>query len=297
MNVLTLRAFFIAKESGELPPYLGSTLRGILGHCLRDFACIAPGVRCHLCEHSAGCGYAKYFCSPGNVAGAVNPYVIYTSIRDKTVWRTGDSCVFDITLIGETVHSAGYYLDGLVAMGNRGWGAGRMRFSLEQVINPNSGTLVWSNGKSWLRNVSFSTISSNERKASGALIRFDSPTRVLIQRNLCRKLSFATLVQSLTRRISLLSHAYSNRLLPWDEEKLVAEAQRVRTVEEHWSSVDFKRYSINHDRELSLPAIEGWARYEGDLTPFTPLLDAGTRLHVGKNATHGFGHYQVYYDR
>lgn len=297
MNVLTLRAFFVANESGELPPYLGSTLRGILGHCMREFACIAPGIRCHQCVHSADCGYAKYFCSPGNVAGAVNPYVIYAPIRDKTVWRTGDRCMFDITLIGETVHSAGYYLDGLVAMSHRGWGAGRMRFSLEQVINLQSDTLVWSNGQTWLRNIAFSTISSIPRKAGGALIRFDSPTRVLIQRHLCRKLSFATIVQSLARRISLLSSAYANRQLSWDAEELIAKAHQVRTVEEHWSPVDFKRYSINHDRDLSLPAIEGWARYEGDITPFTPLLEAGTRLHVGKNATHGFGHYQVYYDR
>ena len=37
--------------------------------------------------------------------------------------------------------------------------------------------------------------------------------------------------------------------------------------------------------------------YEGDLTPFIPLLEAGRILHVGKNSTIGFGRYSVAYER
>lgn len=62
--------------------------------------------------------------------------------------------------------------------------------------------------------------------------------------------------------------------------------------------IDFERYSMTqHDNKLSLPAIEGWALYEGDLTPFTSLLEAGQWLHAGKNTTIGFGHFYTAYDR
>lgn len=203
MKTLTLRVFMVAEQSGELPPYLGSTIRGVLGHCMREFVCIAPGVRCHLCEHASNCGYAKFFCSPGNVAGAVNPFVIHVPTRDKAQWQVGDSLVFEITLIGETANSVGYYMDGLHAMGQRGLGVRRLRFKLEQVIEPISGALVWSGGKSWLRNLNPVQISNSTRIAKGACIRFDTPTRVLLQRNLCRNLSFYNIVQSLTRRIAL----------------------------------------------------------------------------------------------
>ncbi|WP_442954776.1 CRISPR system precrRNA processing endoribonuclease RAMP protein Cas6 [Paenibacillus sp. SYP-B4298] len=47
--------------------------------------------------------------------------------------------------------------------------------------------------------------------------------------------------------------------------------------------------------KLELPAITGWARYEGDLSPFTPLLTAGELLHVGKII--GFGQYQASFDQ
>jgi len=39
----------------------------------------------------------------------------------------------------------------------------------------------------------------------------------------------------------------------------------------------------------------GYARYEGDITPFTPLLEIGQLIQIGKNTTHGFGHYEIYY--
>ena len=48
---------------------------------------------------------------------------------------------------------------------------------------------------------------------------------------------------------------------------------------------------------LDLPAIEGWIVFDGDLTELTPILEAGKYFHVGKGATIGFGHYEVFYDR
>lgn len=75
-------------------------------------------------------------------------------------------------------------------------------------------------------------------------------------------------------------------------------AEQIKTTRESWWFWDFKRYSMNQDNHtLSLPAIDGWAQYEGDLAPFIPLLEAGRILHAGKNSTIGFGHFDVIYDR
>lgn len=296
IEILTLRASFQAEESGTLPAYLGSTIRGILGHCMRNAACTNPGVQCHLCHVSDDCEYARSFNSPGNVAGAVNPFVIHAPVRDKTAWKAGDRCIFNITILGKATQAADFYLKGLIAMGGRGWGVNRMRFSISHITNSRNNTLVWSGGKTWLQNLKASPLIVNGKKATSVLIQFDTPTRILVKRQLCTKLTFENIVQSLVRRIGLLSHAYSGKLLEWDEEELIKKAKDIRTVEESWRFVDFKRYSITYDKKLALPAIEGWARYEGDLTPFTELLEIGKLLHVGKNATHGFGHYEVFAD-
>lgn len=298
INILTLRVSFAAKNEGKLPPYLGSTLRGILGHCMRDFVCCTPEMRCHLCNAKDDCTYAQCFCSPGNEAGAVNPFVLHALVRDKFEWKTGDICTFDLTLIGKITGQAGLFLDALQAMGERGWGFSRLRFSLEQVIDPRGNTLIFSAGKTWIRNMRVHPLQIEERPAAAALVRFDTPVRILVRRNLCQALSFDTLVQSLSRRIALLSQAYTGHLIQWDEEEMLKEAGKIKTRQEDWRLIDFERYSMTqHDNKLSLPAIEGWALYEGDLTPFTSLLEAGQWLHAGKNTTIGFGHFYTAYDR
>lgn len=297
IELLTMRAFYRAKEDGMLPPFLGSTIRGILGHCMRDFSCIVPDEKCHLCMYVSNCDYAQNFCSPGNVAGSVNPFVIYIPLPGKTKWREGDTLIFDLTLIGKAVNAAGLFLDGLQAMADRGWGARRMKFQLEQVINPRTGHLIWDNGKTWLRNIRPEPLETFERQASSVLIRFDSPTRVLVGKQMCHELTFSNIIQAICRRIALLSHAYADIPIEWDEEALLEDASKIKTVEQHWKNIDFSRYSMNHKGKLELPAIEGWARFEGDLEPFTSILEAGHRLHIGKNATHGFGHFNLFYDR
>jgi len=149
-----------------------------------------------------------------------------------------------------------------------------------------------------MRNMQPHPLNGSERPAAAVLVRFDTPVRILLKRSLCRTLPFDTLVQSVSRRIALLSQAYTGHLLQWDEEEMLKAAKEIKTRQEDWRLIDFKRYSMTREgNKLSLPSIEGWALYEGDLTPFTPLLEAGRRLHAGKNSTIGFGHFNVAYDR
>lgn len=297
INVLTLRATFEAIGYGQLPPYLGSTIRGVLGHCLRDFVCPHPEVKCHLCEISKQCAYAQNFCSPGHVAGSVNPFVIRSLTKDKINWSPGDTCQFEITLIGKSSEQAGLFVDAFQEMQFRGWGARRLPFKLIQVIDPIRKTLIWHDGKLWLRNCQPEPLICEERRARTTVVHFESPVRILVSRKLRQSLSFADLIQSITRRISLLSHAFTGHKLEWDEEAMLRDANRIKTTAQQWRTVHFSRYSMNRADKLELPAIEGWARYEGDLTPFTPILAAGERLHVGKNPTIGFGYFQVIYDQ
>ena len=298
MNILILRASYAAAEDGRLPAYLGSTIRGILGHCMRDFTCTAPTTRCYQCEQRNNCSYAECFCSTGHEAGAVNPFVLHVLVRDKTEWKAGDICTFDITLIGDMTHQAGLFLDALQAMGERGWGALRIPFSLEQVTDPVHDRLIYGGGKAWMRNIRPYVLECKERTATGVYLRFDTPVRILLSKNLCHTLSFDVLMQSLSRRISLLSWAYAGQQMQLYDKSMQEAAREITIRRQDWRYCDFERYSMNHkNNTLALPGIEGWAMYEGDITPFTPLIEAGRILHAGKNTTIGFGHYEAAYDR
>src|SRR5690625_535000 len=103
------------------------------------------------------------------------------------------------------------------------------------------------------------------------------------------------IICAILTRVKLLLHAYSGVVLEWNEKAILKEARQIKTVEEDWQFIDFKRYSYTYNRKLGLPSIMGYARYEGDITPFTPLLEIGQLIQIGKNTTHGFGHYEIYY--
>lgn len=143
IKILTLRATYECQEEGRLPSYLGSTIRGILGHCIRDFCCDFPDKRCFQCEKKDNCLYVQCFSNTGGEAGAVNPYVLYVHGEGRERWKKGDLCVFDLTLLGSGTERAGIYLDALQAAEKRGWGAARLSFRLMQIIDSDSGNVIY----------------------------------------------------------------------------------------------------------------------------------------------------------
>lgn len=298
IKVLTLRATYECQEEGRLPSYLGSTIRGVLGHCIREFCCAYPSQRCFRCERKGTCLYVQCFSNTGGEAGAVNPYVLYVHGEGRENWKKGDICVFDITMLGTGTESAGVYLDALEAAEQKGWGANRLSFRLIQVTDPDSGKLIYAGGKSWLRNLLPQPLQITERRASYANLFFDTPLRIVSGEKLFEELSFRTLIQFLIRRITLLTKAYTEYQLEWNEKELLSKAGEIKTLSEYWREIPFSRYSMNReDGKLNLPSRMGWVLYEGDISGFVPILEVGKCLRIGKGTTIGFGHYEVFYDK
>ncbi|MDR1699720.1 MAG: CRISPR system precrRNA processing endoribonuclease RAMP protein Cas6 [Lachnoclostridium sp.] len=298
MKVLTLRARYECMESGLLPEYLGSTIRGILGHCIHDFFCHYKDKKCFICEERETCLYTKSFSNTGSKEGAVNSYAIYIYGHGKGKWEKGDHCIFDINLFGTGTEYAGVYLDALIAAEQKGWGARRLSFRLLQIVDPYSEKLIYTGGMSLTRNLNPMALSIKGRKAKTVCLIFDTPLRIVSSGELFRKLPFDMLIRFLTRRITLLTNKYTDACLEWDIEEMIARAAAVKTVEESWREVHFTRYSINSQgKKLELASKIGWILYEGDISEFVPVLEAGKYLHIGKGTTIGFGNYEVYYDK
>lgn len=297
MKLVTLRASYIAEQDGELPPYLGSTIRGLLGHSIRSFDCTYTKNKCFLCGRRTECIYARCFCSTGNAGGAVNPFVIFPHTTGKTMWKKGEICTFDLTIIGEITGQSAVFLDALREMEKLGWGARRLSFRLTRIEDPVSNTLVYCADRLWMRNLKIRPLSCTEKVARAALVIFDTPTRIVTGNKELESIPFSVLIRSIGRRIALLSQGYCGQV-PELNDEIYALAGQVKTADEVWNRIEFRRYSMNQkEGKLELPAVTGWALYEGELDLFTPILEAGRWLHVGKNSTHGFGHFDVMYDR
>ncbi|WP_042473187.1 CRISPR system precrRNA processing endoribonuclease RAMP protein Cas6 [Bacillus ndiopicus] len=297
MSWTTLRVTFEAQNSGKLPPYLGSTVRGILGHSLRKMVCPTPNVKCFTCLLAEDCAYAKHFVSPQNPAGSINPFVLHVLTTGKTNWQIGDICEFEITLFGDANKRMELIVEMIRRMEQFGWGAERIPFKLLKISDATNHKLVWYDNKKWLQNAIRHPLHCTEQQASHAFMQFAVPLRLQKSKRLITEPSFEDIIRAVTRRISLLSHAYAGHQLEWDNEAMLTEARGVKTSKAKWQVDEFKRYSMNQkNNELLLETITGWACYEGDITPFTPLLQAGQLLHIGRNPTHGFGRYTIDYN-
>lgn len=297
LKIITLRAVFAAQKPGTLPRYLGSTVRGVLGHCMREFVCTAGDTKCFLCRKRQECLYVKYFSNTEGEGGAVNPYAIHVLKEGRTEWQEGDECVFDVTLFGMAAEAAGIYLDGILAMEKKGWGASRIPFRLIRITEPSSGRLIYVRGRTWIRNLVPHPMKIREQAAQTVMVSFDTPLRIVSGKELVKLPDFTNLIRFLSGRISAVSQNFTDNGIEWNE-KMLKRAENITISGSDMRQVDFKRYSINQKgNRLELPAVKGWVLYEGDLSVFTPVLEAGTYLHVGKGATIGFGHYEVFYDR
>lgn len=282
MNSITLQATFVAKESGNLPPYLGSTIRGIFGHTLHRMVDLQT--------------YKKYFSDTKTSAGSVKPFVIYVSTQDKTSWHKGDQCVFDLTYFGINVEGISLIIHAIQQMNYTGWGAQRISFELLKITNPVTQKLVWRENQLWLKNASPQPLICNQVDTSFVYMDFVTPLRLEKSHELIEEPSFADIIRALARRMSLISQAYTKHQMEWNLEKMLAEAEKVQMVDYNWQRDKFRRYSMNQkDNELRMDNIIGSVSFKGEITPFTPLLEAGKCLHIGRDSTHEFGYYTVDY--
>lgn len=298
LKIVIMRVTFKALKRGNLPPYLGSTVRGIMGHCIRDFECTEPDLKCIQCQKKDTCLYVKYFSNTGKDGGAINPYTIHVIKDGKTEWREGDECEFDLTLYGYAAEQPGIYLDAIISMQKCGWGAEKIPFQLNRIVNKQTNQLIYAQGKTWIRNLGNYEIKAEERDAKCVLVSFDTPLRIVKGKELCNLPTFSDLIRFICGRMSLISQVCGNQKIEWNEQAILEQSEKINIADSKLRFVDFKRYSINQkDNRLELPAVEGFIIYEGNLRYLVPILEAGKQFHVGKNATIGFGHYETYYDK
>ena len=298
LHMITMRAVFEACEEGNMPGYLGSTIRGIIGHCMRELVCNTPRMRCFKCGERESCLYVSCFSNTKGEGGAINPYVLNVHTRGKTEWKKGDTCTFDLTLFGKAASWAHIYLAALIGMEQKGWGASRLSFRLISVSEPDTKGLIYGGGRIWEQNLVPHLMRIDGRTAQTVLITFDTPLRIVTGGQLFQELTFDVFVRFLYHRLERMSRSYGEEALPWKENELMAAAAHIDVLSQEWRMVEFSRYSMTQkDNRLELPSRMGWVMYEGGLTGFTSFLQAGSYLHIGKGATIGFGHYQVVFDQ
>ena len=278
----------IALQRAELPPYLGSTLRGALGQALRQ----TDKEACTFLYRNG----EKKDRDMGNVV--VKPYMIIPPEiqTPQTVFGQGEKLDFELLLFGNAGEYVSAVVSALEQLYRFGLGVRRYKFDLSEIINSQTRRIIWRKGQYFKEAVTGADIQRYElQNVTGMVIKICTPLRIRHGGRLVKQISFQTLIRNITNRIMALTERYGGWTDQEEAGRLLALAEKVRTVHEKIKVERMERYSNRTNAKMDFSGLIGTIEYEGDLTPFVPWVYAAQRLHIGRNTTFGMGKIQVYF--
>ncbi len=306
-----LRFEFLAREEFSLPRYKGSVFRAGLGAALRQIAC-SPGRngQCGACLLAGECAYARLIETPvrpgdsgltAGMADAPHPMVLRPPLSSNQHYKTGDSLVAEVILIGDAMRFTPQLICAFHDFSRAGIGNSRGKFSLERVFAVTGGACksIYACGDSALKDVSWAMkaadlLSKDNKIDAGRLtVTLETPLRAKLHGSLCDTLNFQSLMKSILRRIRVLDSLYCDGTMAFDHRKLIALSAHVETIAENIWWVDWTRYSHRQKASLKMGGLIGNLEFQGEFSEFMAFLRLGEILHVGKGTAYGMGKYSL----
>lgn len=297
----------VFQEDALLPPYKGSTFRGLFGHALKKIVCALKTGNCPDCILNERCLYAQVFETPSGhlkegkqrLAAPPHPYLIEPPLDRQTRYATGDAFDFTLFLFGRFNESLPYFIFAFEQMGQMGAGkkvnGQRARFVLEKVTSngmeiysQESGKILGGGEKEQL-----TLTAPHDEPVHRMEISLLTPLRLKYLNSLESTLPFHVLVRAALRRVSSLFAAYGEGEPDLDYRGLVRRAKEI-VIEQsqlHW--FDWRRWSNRQDQEMLMGGMIGTVTYAGVLTEYIPLLRLCEILHLGKQTAFGLGKIKI----
>lgn len=302
----------ILNDDAILPPYKGSTFRGVFGSALKKVVCALKRQDCKDCLLRDKCVYSLVFetppAEPGEegkrrIVSPPHPYVIEPTNSTRTHYKKGEPFDFVLILFGRANDYMPYFIYAIEQMGSIGIGqkieGKRAGFELKQVTTE-GGRPVYSHCDKKISQGEFSrklilkdfTVSSDDL-ITGMEITLETPLRLKFQNRLEADLPFHILVRAMLRRISSLLDYHGDGEPSLDYRGLVKRSKDVEITNSSLEWSDWKRYSNRQDRSMLMGGITGKVSYSGDLAGFVPLVRFCERSHIGKQTTFGLGKIKI----
>lgn len=305
--------FVVEAESDiYLPGYIGSTLRGGLGHALRLKVCLTGLPECALCPLRTRCLYPYVFetdlalqsATPPGRGDVPRPYVLVLPDPTPTNLQPGEQFSFGLTLMGPVAQDLPYFLHAFQGFGETGVGRSRGRFRVARVEQLHPGrapAVIWDGVQLTMSPDIDRATTGGEIAKSWTLpgvrrvdIRFLTPTRFKSSgRFVSSGPTFSVLIGRLLDRLEGISLYHHGAPLAIDFRAWRKRAEEIQLTPSDVRWHDWTRYSNRQLTEMQLGGLVGSVTYTGDLEPFLPFLGIGEWLHVGKGATFGLGRYRV----
>lgn len=292
-----------------LPPYKGSTFRGVFGIALKNIVCALRRQECENCLLNTDCIYPLVFethltqksSSGAKAVSPPHPFVIEPPESFQTDFKKGDYFSFSLLLFGQMNRNLPYFIYAFKKMGKIGVGkrinGKRGRFSLEKVKAGRRILYVPSEAKlrdiPHTRNLTLAGSSSAGTGNGWIRITLKTPLRIKYKSRLSSELPFHVLVRGMLRRMSSLLSCYGDGEPEIDYPGLVKRARLVEAEDNQLRWHDWDRYSSRQNQSMTFGGLVGSVTYKGELDEFMPLLDFCSRVHIGKQTAFGLGKFKV----
>ncbi len=290
---------------GILPPYKGSTFRGVFGLALKKVVCALKRQECEECLLKKRCVYALVFETPLafeppeglRVSVAPHPFVIEPPTTDQTEFEAGEYIDSSLILFGDVNDNLPYFIYAFDQIGKIGLGrrinGRRAGFTLKSVSS--NGIAVYSDKDKKIRQRSFVDrleipVSTNHEDTRFRIkVSLKTPLRLKYANKLKTDLPFHVLVRAMLRRISSLCICYAGGEPDLDYKGLLNRAADIAIEDNGLKWHAWERYSNRQKQRMPLGGMLGEIIYNGRLTEYLPLLDICSKVHVGKNTSFGLG--------
>lgn len=299
----------IMEDDAQLPPFKGSTFRGVFGLALKQVVCALKLRECKDCLLRQRCVYSLVFetltdSEPSDAAAArpspPHPFVIEPPLSQETFVPAGAAFDFGLILFGWANDYLPYFVYAFEQMGRVGIGRRiNGRHSRFQLLAITSGQKeIYNASERRLLSITPVDLSAGEsgpedKQISEITVTLQTPLRLKHRNQLQAELPFHILIRAALRRIASLNNHYGRGEPDLDYRGLVSRAQDIRTGSSttHW--FDWERYSNRQERAMLMGGMAGEASYRGNLAEFMPLLRFGEKVHLGKATTFGLGKIKI----
>ncbi len=296
----------VLEDDAILPPFKGSTFRGVFGRALKEVVCALKRQECPTCLLRGQCIYTQVFdlFSAWQAKGSPlppHPFVIEPPLDTRTHLSRGEQFDFTLLLFGSTNQFLPYFVYAFQEMGKIGIGrrlnGHRGRFFLVSVSSSTTGIIYQHKDSTLLpgkpMNLLLEDMAAPDRPVDELTLTLITPLRLKFQNHLQAELPFHVLVRAVLRRIAALCSHYGEGEPPLDYKGLVARAQEVKASRVSLQWLDWERYSYRQAQAMRLGGLVGAVTYRGDLGEYVPMLRFAEKVHVGKNSTFGLGLFKV----
>ncbi len=224
-------------------------------------------------------------------------FVVTLPIMQKKLFGAGDQLELEVLFLGTGIPLIHFFLRSLIQLGHQGLVADKGRFAVAEVVSiepDHSKSLVWK------QNQPFETFTCSvqpltwllqtERIASQLIIRFITPTRLMVDGKPLRRPRFTQIFPFMLRRTSSMVYAHSTTEVVDDPRSLLEQIHTLNVLDAKLSWHDWR--PLTGRQGITIGGFLGEIVLTGQALEDVYWVFAVTSLlGIGKGATYGAGRF------